>query len=173
MDCEKCKATASMSPTKIFRFSGCLVAIGVSLLVPSLMALGMATFCGLGGLFSGGAATVDTVGKLKAETAKELAAIPNIPKSVLDDFEQDGVLEDATLAGLKPAMRERVETIEKGHAAGIAGVALGGTAVAGVSIAGVLVTYVIGIPAFIVGFVLILRKKVWRCAGCGYVFDRA
>jgi rubrerythrin len=33
--------------------------------------------------------------------------------------------------------------------------------------------FIITIPGQIIGFLLILRKKVWKCGQCGYVFERA
>lgn len=173
MNCEKCKADSSMMPTKVFRFSGCLVAIGVSLLVPSMLALGAATFCAVAGVFSGGSATVQLAEDLKREAISELENIPDLPDAVVSDFTVDGAIDEATLTALKPQQRRQAEAIESSFQAGTAGAALGGTAVAGVSIFGVLATYAAAIPTFIVGLVLVLRRGVWRCVACGYVFDRA
>lgn len=33
--------------------------------------------------------------------------------------------------------------------------------------------YVLMIPTLILGLVLTMRRNVWRCGRCGYVFDRA
>jgi hypothetical protein len=36
----------------------------------------------------------------------------------------------------------------------------------------VAICYFILVPALIVGFLLTLKKKVWKCASCGFLFER-
>lgn len=172
MECDKCSAGV-MRKTKVFRFSGCLVAIGITLLVPSLLALLLATFIAITGTAATGAATVEVAERQKAETIESLSQIEGLPTAVLSDFEDDTIVSEATLSALTPEMRNEVEAVIAAHQLATVGAAAGTGMFAAVGTAVVVLIYVISIPALIVGFVLILRRKVWKCGGCGYIFDRA
>ena len=172
MNCEKCK-TGGMVATKIPKFSGCLVAIGYTLLIPSILALLAVTAVALLGVFATGSATVEGVNRAKGSAIEQLNEIPDLPPEVVADFEDDGVIDDSVKANLTEDQQRRVDSVVSMYGASIAGTALGGTMAAGIGTAMVVTVYMICIPAFIVGLVLLLKRSVWRCRKCGYVFERA
>lgn len=57
--------------------------------------------------------------------------------------------------------------------AGRADVSVANMAVGGLGFAIVILTFFLGVPSFLIGYLLISRKKVWRCGLCDFVFDRA
>ena len=92
--------------------------------------------------------------------------------SVLADFDDDGQIRDERLTTLSDTRRQRVESVQLTYDATLAGTAIGGTATTGIGGCGLLGAYFFLVPVLIVGFVLTLTKKVWRCGTCAYVFDR-
>lgn len=170
IDCEKCKVPAAMETRKIFRFSGCLVAIGFSVLVPALCALLSVTFCAILGTVTGGTGAAQVMSETKAESIERLKTA-GLPAASIADFDVDGHFE--TKAGFTPEQLKAAEDAELEYTAAILGAGGAATVMTGMGVAGVIVTYGICIPTFVLGLVLVLRKKVWRCRSCGYVFDRA
>ena len=130
MHSEKCKS-GGIDATKIPRFSGCLVAIGYTLLITSILGILITTFMAVAGTSATGTAAVEGVEQAKARAVEQLREIP------------------------------------------VVGTALGGTMAAGIGSAMVLVVYFISIPALVLGFVLLLKRKVWKCNSCGSFFERA
>lgn len=172
MNCEKCK-TGTMYEAKIPRFSGCLIAIGYSLLVPAILALLLTTGFALFGMFATGQASVEGVGEAKERALESLRAIEGLPGPVITDFYEDGQIEDSNKDSLPPEQRRRVDSILGLYNASVAGTAIGSTMAAGLGAAMVFTVYAVAVPALVVGFVLLLKKNVWMCRRCRYVFDRA
>jgi hypothetical protein len=169
--CEKCQ-TGAMAPVKVFRFSGCLVAVGVTVLVPAILGLVVGALLAIFGTVGTATTSSEALSRAKATAARSLREIP-VEETVVDDFFDDAMIREDTLARLSPEKRRRVEAVMDGFHAQVAGAALGTTAAAGVGMGVVVLIYLFSIPAFVLGLVLILRKKVWRCSNCGYVFERA
>jgi hypothetical protein len=76
------------------------------------------------------------------------------------------------LAGLSEDQRKALESATSGYAGQLAGAGIGGAAVTGIAGIVMIVAYIVLLPLFIIGLLLTLKKKVWRCPACGYVFDR-
>jgi len=172
MVCEKCN-TGKMARDKIYRLSGCLVTIGYTLWVPAVLVLIVTlafTVFGVSATSTAASTTRDTAKKAALERLKN---IPNIAQEVSREFESTGQIDQQTMSKLDEEQRHKVEEISTEYHANIAGTAIAamGTGCVGGSVA--LLVYIAGIPAFIVGFLLTLRRSVWRCAQCAFVFDRA
>lgn len=164
MYCDKCDA-AKMAATKVWRLSGCLVAIGFTLLVPSLIVLGIVVLTTIVGF--------SAVSEHKAPPTEEevtrFAALDGMQAAVVEDFRVDGEVSPKILSGLAADSRRRAEEIIQEHADGVAGVK-GVAAVIGGGMA--VFVYALFLPMLIIGFFLVLRRKIWRCTSCGHAFDR-
>jgi hypothetical protein len=158
---------------RVFRLSGCVVGIGYTLWVPALLVLLFAivlTVIGTASTTAAGSTALDTS---KKQALARLKQVPNIPAEAITEFEKGGRLSEQTLASLPPEQRFKVNEIQTTYSAGVAGAALGtmGAGCIGGSIT--LLLYIASIPTLIVGFLLTLRKNIWRCQQCGFIFDRA
>ena len=169
--CEKCRGP--MVPARLRRFSPALVAIGYTLWIPAVLILLAATGCGL--LVVGGSATATTELLAQAEqtAVAELRAIDGLPATVVSEFTDTRRVSDAAMGELTPAQRAQVETVVRAYDASLVGGGIGSSVAMGGSVLVIALIYVVAIPFLIVGLVLTLRKNVWRCGQCAYVFDRA
>jgi hypothetical protein len=161
-----------MEAKKLFRSSGCLVIAGAVLLVASLSALGLGVLLVLvgPGATRQTASRHDTEAKTKAVVA--LQKIPDLPDALIRELESTGRVSEETLSLLPLEQRQRARTVLLDYYGQrvSGGVATGLTA--GVGVVFVLVLLAFGTPGTIVGLVLLRRRKVWCCAGCGFAFER-
>ena len=149
------------------------MAIGFIVLIPCFLLLCFAILFGALGTAATGSASVTVTEHTKQETVTKLQAIEGLPAAVVTDFEPDGRISDETFATLTPAQSNDVRRLQSAYTAAVAGATVG-TGLAALFGGGlVIIMFAIAIPGLIVGFLLILRKKVWRCQACGYIFDRA
>ena len=171
MNCEKCQS-GEMVSTSVRRMSPGLVVIGWIFLSMGLLGLASAGCVALVGTATTGGAAGQTLTEGKERTRAQIEEL-GVDPTVAGEFERTGRVSDATLAQLDEADRAKVERILSGHAAQTAGAVAGAGLLAGAGAAFVLFVGIISLPTFIVGLLLTLKKKVWRCGGCGYVFERA
>lgn len=171
MQCEKC-ASQGMEARKLFRSSGCLVVAGFGLIVCSALALGI----GILSATVGPRATRDAVATHDAgATSEALAAlrrIPGLPPGVVQEFEAKEAISEETLAELPFDRQSRVRDVMIAYHGQRASTGFAGLFTAGVGTFIVLVLFAFGIPGGIVGLILVRKRKVWRCAACGFAFER-
>ncbi|CAM2069635.1 hypothetical protein SCOR_29950 [Sulfidibacter corallicola] len=170
MNCEKCGG--DMFPAKIFRLSGCLVSLGFLILVISLGCIGMVGFITLVGTGSSVAVSDEMEAEARASTLEELEEI-KAPQAVIHEFAETAAVSPETLAGLSSDTRRDVERAVSSYSASLAGVAIGTGLFAFVGGTFAMVLFFASIPTLIVGFLLVLRKKIIQCADCGFYLDRA
>ena len=172
MTCEKC-GSDGMVKTKAFRLGGCLVAAGLALLATSLLAVPLALLLAFAGAKGTTEATSGHMDRAKAQALDRLERIDGLRPEVVAEFRQAGRIREESIQGLPPEQRAKVRDviIEYGIAMGSAGLA--GAAVGGVGTLVVVALLAFGIPGTIVGLLLVRRRKLWRCLGCGYAFERA
>ncbi len=171
MRCEKCN-NESMVNTSVFRLSGCLVTLGFILLIPAAITLAFTILLTVLGVYATGTAASEMTNKLVMETEEELQEL-RVPQHVIADFKDDHSISEKTLNTLSSDQRRQVEITMDTYNAVAAGAAIG---TGGIAIFGggfVVALFVLSIPALIIGFLLILRKKVCKCPNCGYFFERA
>ncbi len=171
MQCEKC-GSSSLQPVKIFRLSGCLVAAGVALIVTSLAALAVGLVLAAVGPSATREAVSTRDARAKSEAIYALEKIPGLAGTVVQEFESERKIPEETLAQLPPEKRTRVRRVLIDYHAARVGTGIGGAVTAGVGTFFVVVLFAFGIPGIIVGLLLVRRTKVWRCATCGFAFDR-
>jgi hypothetical protein len=172
LSCEKCHAGA-MIRTRVSKFSTALVLIGYTLWIPALLLLLGTTACTILTMGAGTARTAKVALDAKREAIEKLGKIENLPPIVLTEFERDDKVQDSTLSSLPDEQRTEVSSIVISYSGQIAGAAIGGTAAAGIGGCALVTVYVFCVPLFIIGLVLTLKKNIWQCPACGYVFDRA
>jgi hypothetical protein len=172
MTCDKCHAGA-MVQDRIRRFSSGVVVLGYLLWIPAaFLALG-ATSCALFVGASAAKTVVDLSAKQKAETLGQLWAIDGLPKFVSEEFERTSTVSQSTINSLPMRQSAAVAQVMALRDADRAGGAIGTAISGGVSFVLVAIAYAVAVPTFILGLVFTLRRSVWRCGSCGYVFDRA
>lgn len=172
LTCEKCQVPG-MKATKIPRFAGVARLLGFGLIVPSL--LGMLLVGGCWMLTMGSAAARSDLGPRARERAlSALRAIPNLPSPIVTDFERHGrIVADDVVRALPASQREAVSDAMADYTTALATDAVANVAVGGIGFAILVATCFFGIPSFLIGVLLVSRRRVWRCARCGFVFDRA
>lgn len=160
--CKTCDS-GLMNPAKIHRMSGPVVAIGYLLLIPSILAILISGGCAL--LSLGAGASVASSG-LPAQTVKRLQE-EGVPPHIIEKLEKSEPLTEEDRQSLTPSQLGSVTGTQLGvggaRAAGAVGGALGAAFFA-----------FTGIGAFVsglLGWLLVMKKKVLKCAGCGAVVD--
>jgi|BarGraNGADG00212_1021973.scaffolds.fasta_scaffold00114_7 hypothetical protein len=170
--CEKCHG-GTMTRTKIRRFSPGLVVVGYTVWVPALLLLLGVTGCAVFMTGASGKAMTDQMQKDRATFVSDLQQVEGLPPAALDEARTAGFIKVETIKALPEPLRGRVERLNSARVAGMAGTALGTGAVTAASGCGAVLAYVAGIPLFVLGLVLTMRRSVWRCQACGSISERA
>lgn len=162
-----------MARAKIRRFSPGLVAIGYTVWIPALLLVLGVTGCAMLMTRSSANTMHELLEKDRARLVTELQAIDGMPEAVVEEARSTGHLKPETISALPERPRRQAERLTGLHGAGITGAAVGTGAVTAVSGCGVVLAYVAGIPLFIIGLVLTMRRSVWKCQACGSIAERA
>lgn len=162
MNAPQCKVCDSgvLRQKKKYRMSGIVVLIGYILLIPSVLGmlfstLMLVTTVGAGGMVAS---------ELADETQVELSNA-GIPDSIIHKVVSAGTVTEAEKASLTREQRATLESSELAYTAGAVG------AGAGVAIVGGMAIF-IGISSLVgglIGWLLIMKKKVLACDSCGAV----
>jgi hypothetical protein len=172
LTCEKCHA-AGMKPTRIPRFAGVVRLLGLLFMLPSLLGMLLVSGYWLSTVAqtAGGAELSD---RARDRALAGLKAIPNLPVPIVSDFEHSGrIIPDDVIRDLPMRQQEAVTAVMSVYTTALATDAVANVAVGGIGFAIVVITFFFGVPSFLIGLLLVSTKKVWRCALCGFVFDRA
>jgi len=172
ISCEKCK-TGQMGATRVPRFSSTLRVIGFTLWIPAVLFLAGSTVMVCVTTEAGSKAAVEQSTKTRHEGANRLQGIGQMPDSVVEDFREDGRVEETVLVTLSAGQRDAVRREMSSYGAALVRSTLGTGAVGAVGGCGLLALCFVLVPTMIIGFVLTLKKNVWQCGNCGYIFDRA
>lgn len=162
-----------MQPFKVPRWSAGLQIIGYTLWVPAILILALSTIMAIVSVGGVGSTTSEVVTKTRHDETTRLRGIVGMPAAVVDDFADDGLVGERALASLTPEQLEEVNRA-KAQVSTARVVGVGGTAATvGLGGCGLVVLYFFLVPIFIIGLVLMLNKRVWRCSYCGFIYDRA
>ncbi len=157
--CHTCGAGILIRRAK-HRMSGPVVVIGYILLIPSVIGIVISVLM----LFASGGATKTTVGTVKTETKRSLVNA-GVPHAIADRVLAFEHISHAELSRLSEEQRSAVESAELSLSAATVGAGVGGALVGGSSIC-------FGISAFVgglLGWLLVMKKKVLQCNSCGSV----
>lgn len=162
-----------MIQTKVFRLSGCLVALGFCLLIPAFIGLVSIGGCVAITTIGTGAAAVAVSQSAITNAASQLSSIDGVPLEYIRLFETNQIAAKRGISELPEPTQEPVRKILLDYNAQKAGTAIATGMFATFGTVIVIGCFFASIPVLIVGFLLVMRKKVWLCLSCGFNFDRA
>jgi hypothetical protein len=145
---------------KKFRMSTPVVVIGWLLLIPSF--LGM--LVGLIGVFATGTAATTTSTTIDKEARSRLEA-ENVPAAIIDGVIAGRTITEDQKSGLSESQRSAVSAASLSLAAGRVGAGAGTAIAGGFSIAVIVMSFIGGL----LGWLLVMKKKVLECPVCGAV----
>lgn len=175
MKCEKCDH-GQMYKTKIFRLSKPLVTIGYIVLILAIIPPAVWGIMTVVGSTTTGAIVATEDLNIREQGVRKLENIKGLPKVVVIDFKDDGQVSATNLALVRNTDKAQVAHIIRTHQSSPAPLVAPVAAAGFVAFLGGTVTILCllgSITSFIVGFLLIMKKNVWRCNHCDYIFDRA
>jgi hypothetical protein len=169
--CEKC-GQGEMASDKVYRMSGCLVMIGYLFVVAgALIMLGAVGFSFLG-LSAGTKSLPETLARENARTEGKMAEA-GLPPFVIEEYHRTKTVSSRTLGALPQEDRRKADRILSSSTAGKTGAVVGTAGMAVCGGAFTMAALAAGLPMFVLGFLFVLKRKVWRCLKCGYIYDRA
>jgi len=145
---------------KVFRMSGPVVAIGFILLIPSI--LGM--LFGFLMLFATGVASSQTSASGEREIRARLVA-QQIPEPIISEVATGKTVSDAELVSLTYEQRAAVHDAQLSASAQKVGAGAGTVIAGGFSLFVIIMSFIGGL----LGWLLIMRKRVLQCPLCGAV----
>lgn len=158
----KCKTcdTGTLVTRKKYRMSGIVVFIGYIILIPSVFGIlvGVLGLIGSGSAGSSGLQAARTKAEAQLRTAR-------VPALVISKLTESRHLVAADTAGLTGQQRAAVRNADLELTASAAGTGIGVAVVGGASIFIVVMALVGGL----VGWLLIMKKRVLQCDHCGAV----
>ncbi|MDB6110390.1 MAG: hypothetical protein JWR69_2140 [Pedosphaera sp.] len=145
---------------KTFRMSGPVVAIGFILLVPSMlgMLLGIVILVGT-------AATTSQISPVLEKEVRSQLVPQHIPEPIIVKVVTSKPVDDSELQTLTPQQVSAVHQAEISSTGGKLGAGAGVALAGGFSIFVIVASFVGGL----LGWLLIMRKRVLQCARCGAV----
>lgn len=169
--CEKC-SHGEVGPAKTFRLSTTTAIIGYLLLIPGILLFCYSLRVGAFGVTEQSSAQKQAGIELKKNTLAELEALQPPPDRIISKFEAIAYFEETEIAQLDPESRAKVNKIKEKYLTGLAGTVIG-TGIIDLLGGGFKFAMLIAaILMMILGLFLSLRKKIWHCLTCGYIFQR-
>ena len=157
--CQTC-GQGSLKKKKTYRMSMPVVVIGYLLLIPCVIGM----LIGIMGLFGTGAAVSEVSDQMNQDSKAKLEAA-QIPTAVIESIEEDATVDASDTANLSQEQLEVVEQAKLDRGAQIIGTGLGAAAAGGVSIVAIIFSFIGGL----IGWLLIMKKKVLQCNSCSAI----
>lgn len=157
--CQVCNK-GQLNFKKIYRMSAPVVIIGYLLLIPSIlgMLLGMLL------IFTTGGAATSTTMMLKNEIKGELS-LYNIPDHVIEKTLNNETLSFSEENSLTSSQKEALTDAKLSYNAGLLGAGAGTVFFGGISIFITISSFIGGL----LGWLLVMKKKVLQCINCNSV----
>ena len=140
--------------------SGIVVLIGYILLIPSLLGIAFSVLM----LFATGGATSQTMDKVRSEARQKLVSA-SVPTATVEQVMNSQPVGSAERANLTPEQSKAVDDAQMSLSAGTVGAGLGGFFAGGASVC-LGVSFLMG---GLLGWLLIMKKKVLQCNRCSAV----
>ena len=159
VSCKTCDS-GTMYLRKRYRMSGPVVVIGYIILIPSVLGIALSA---IGLLGSGGAASI-TFETMKDNTRTTLSE-KGIPNSIINKIIAFESVSPVELEALTYEQKQEVGVARLLLTSGTAGAGLGGLAAGGSFLC-------VGISSFVgglLGWLLIMKKKILQCSSCKVV----
>lgn len=161
--CKTCEA-GTLQPKKKYRMSGVVVVIGYILLVPSVLGILFSAMM----LFASGSAGSSTFEQIEKQ-AKTQMAEAGVPTDIADKVATGGFVAQADIDALPDKQKSAVEAAKISVGAGKAGAGAGTALMGGGSIC-------MGISCLVgglLGWLLVMKRKVLVCSNCSAAVDAA
>jgi len=143
-----------------YRMSGCVVFIGYILLIPSVLGM-LVGGLALAGVFGAASQMPQAI---RDEVSKELRAA-SVPESIVAQVQEGKTVPESELEGLPPEQREAVKKAEMDASASMAGAGVGAVLAGGMAI----FVFVSSLVGGLLGWLLVMKKKILQCTNCGAV----
>jgi hypothetical protein len=101
---------------------------------------------------------------IREDAVKELRAA-SVPERIVDKAAEGKTISETELADLSPEQRKAVADAEMSIAAGIAGAGAGVVLVGGMAV----FIFVASLVGGLLGWLLVMKKKILQCMSCGAV----
>lgn len=157
--CQTC-GQGTLMRRKKYRMSGPVVVIRYILLIPSVVGM----LIGVLGLFLTGSAGTLTSGRIEQEARKQLEA-KAIPEQIITKVISSKPVSDADTASLTPEQKSAIEATRLLVSSAKVGAGAGAVLAGGFFIVLIVMFFVGGL----IGWLLVMRKKVLQCTDCGAV----
>jgi hypothetical protein len=157
ISCKVCDA-GRLFPQKVHRMSGPAVTIGYILLIPSLIGL----LVSFGFLILSWTAAAQVATTINETTARELRGA-NVPEEFIRQLKEGKVVSQSELSALTTEKRRAVEAANLQIAGSLAGAGCAGACGTGLAGVGAVISFVGGL----VGWLLVMKKRVLTCNACG------
>jgi hypothetical protein len=157
--CKTCEA-GQLKKRKRYRMSGVVVLIGYILLIPSLLGIAFATM----GVVATGSATEQVSGSMKREAEGKLRTA-GVPPAIVQSVVDQHAVSQSELGQLTESQRQAVQQARLELAAGTVGAGAGAALAGGAS----LLFGVFSLVGGLLGWLLVMKKSVLQCNGCGAV----
>ncbi len=148
--------------------------LAIVLVIPSCLFLYFSVGFYLGldsaGTADGGKARLEAVARARGEAVNGLRAIADMPANVIVEFESNGSITQLTESSLPPVLREQVQMVQRNYDQSLRRLDSGGGILVLLGSRSNLMILLIGLPLLLVGFLFLLRTKIWKCRICGYTF---
>lgn len=157
--CKTCEA-GQLRKRKRYRMSGVVVLIGYILLIPSLMGIAFATM----GIVATSSATEQVSGSMKRDVEAKLRTA-GVPPAIIQSVVEQHVGSQSDLGELAEPQRQAVQQAKLELAARRVGAGAGAALAGGAS----LLLGVFSLVGGLLGWLLVMKKSVLQCNGCGAV----
>jgi hypothetical protein len=157
--CKTCDV-GTLERKKKYRLSGIVVAIGYILLIPSVLGMLFSIFL----LFATGKAATDTTSGI-SDSAKKQLREAGISEPIVQKVVSSQTLTDTEKAGLTREQSITIESIQSSITAGSIGAGAGTAIAGGVSV----FLFVVSLVGGLLGWLLIMKKRILQCNNCGAV----
>lgn len=148
--------------TKKYRMSGPAVVIGYILLIPSIFGIliGLLMFLGTG------AATSSSSDSMKKTITAELQKA-NIPSNIIEKVVNHGNIEPQDRKGLSYEQTQKLDNATMTYNIGKIGTGAGAVFLGGLAIFFIVMSFIGGL----LGWLLVMKKKVLQCSVCSAVVN--
>lgn len=149
----------------VHRMSPAVVVIGYILLIPSIIGIALNVVILVVGWLGIGVGTAGAAAAPMSSYSRQQLVDAGVPTPIIEKLEAREVVTVAEMEGLTQSQRSAVQVVQGEQAMAVAAGACCGIGLTGSALFGALMCFVSGL----LGWLLVMRKKVLQCASCGAV----
>jgi hypothetical protein len=157
--CKTCDV-GTLEHRKKYRLSGIVVAIGYILLIPSVLGMLFSLLM----MVAAGAAATDTRSEM-SDSARTRLRDAGMSEPIVQKVVSSKPLTESEKASLTREQNNRIESVQSSMIAGSIGAGAGTAIVGGVLV----VFFVMSLVGGLLGYLLVMKKRILQCNTCGAV----